>query len=82
MRKSKQKPDITRIYNPLEIKHFLSFGASFHVEFNGKTRPCSIGLVDAPTFDYSGIIATFEDGTSEFFDFINFNECWNLGFSV
>ena len=45
MRKSKKTEDITRIFNPLEIKHFLSFGAFFHIKCNNKTKTCVISLV-------------------------------------
>jgi len=82
MRKSKKAEDITRIFNPSEIKHFLSFGAYFHIRANKKTRPCTISLVDFPLLNYSGIIAVFEDGTNESFDYANFNRTWEIGFSV
>ena len=82
MRKNKQTEDITRIINPMEIKHFLSFGAYFHIKTNKKTRPCTISLADAPLLGYSGIIATFEDESSEFYDFVNINRTWQIGFSA
>ena len=82
MRKNKHVEDITQITNPMEIKHFLCFGAYFHIQINKKTRPCIISLVDVPVLSYSGIIAVFEDGANEFFDFKDFNRIWQIGFSV
>jgi len=84
MRKNKQivDPDITRIINPMEIKHFFSFGVYFHIQTNKKTRPCTISLVDVPVLNYYGIVATFEDGSSEFYDFKEINKIWQIGFTV
>ena len=82
MRKSKKAEDITRIFNPSEIKHFLSFGAYFHIQGNKRTGPCTISLVDFPLLNCSGVDAVFEDGTSEFYDFADFNRTWQIGFTV
>ena len=82
MKKYKYIEDITIIINPGEIKHFLDFGANFHIKTDKKTRPCKISLVDVPLLDYSGIIATFEDGSCEFYDFANINRTWQIGFSA
>ena len=82
MKGRKPADDITRIVNPTEIKHFLSFGAYFHIQSNKKTRPCKISLVDAPLLGYSGIIATLEDESSGFYDFKDINNTWQIGFTV
>ena len=82
MKSRKAADDITRIVNPGEIKHFLDFGANFHIKTDKKTRPCKIGLVDVPVFGYSGIIVTFEDESSGFYNFKDINNTWQIGFSV
>jgi hypothetical protein len=73
---------ITKISNPEHIRYFLEVDVDFFVEINLRTRPCKVSFLDVPLVGWSGIIADYEDGTSDALDFQDMNKTWVLSFTI